>query len=65
MGFKYYDAEGEESESWDPSSEEGTPQLPQLVSVSLEFINPSNPEIPLKFATRATLPVSEAKAEEE
>jgi prepilin-type N-terminal cleavage/methylation domain-containing protein len=64
VDFTYYDAEGEEYKSWDPSSEEEE-GAPQLVSISLEFINPSDPEIPLKFATRATLPVSEAKAEEE
>jgi general secretion pathway protein J len=63
VDFTYYDAEGEEHESWDQSSEKGTPQLPQLVSISLEFLNPSDPDIPLKFATRATLPVSEVKEE--
>jgi general secretion pathway protein J len=65
VNFTFYDAEGEEHESWDPSSEEGPPQPPQRVSISLEFINPSDPEIPLKFATSVTLPVSEGKAQEE
>ncbi len=54
VDFAYYDAEGEEYESWDPSSEEG---IPRLVSISLEFINPSDPDAPLRFVTSVALPV--------
>jgi prepilin-type N-terminal cleavage/methylation domain-containing protein len=65
VDFTYYDAKGEESESWDQSSEEGTPQLPQRVSISLEFINPSDPEMPLKFTTSVALHISKEEQEEE
>jgi len=58
VNFSYFDAEGQESQDWDPASEEGT-GMPKIVSVALEFVNPSDPETPLKFATGVTLPISE------
>lgn len=61
VDFVYYDVEGEEYESWDPSSEEG---IPRLVSISLEFINPSDPDAPLKFVTSVALPVQGAQKEQ-
>ncbi len=57
VNFTYYDAEGEEYESWDPFSTQG---IPRLVSISLEFVSPSNPEASLKFATSVALPTNEA-----
>lgn len=55
VDFKYYNDEGEEYDSWDSSSEEGA--FPKKVSVSLEFVNPSNPETPFKFSTSIALQV--------
>lgn len=52
VAFQYYDFEGDEYDSWD-STEEG---FPTLVSLSLEFVNPSDPETPLHFATSVALP---------
>jgi len=46
--FKYFDDEDEESE-------EGA--LPKKVSVSLAFVNPSDPETPFKFSTSIPLQV--------
>ncbi|MBW2195061.1 MAG: type II secretion system protein [Deltaproteobacteria bacterium] len=53
--FKYYDDEGEDNDSWDSTSEEGA--FPKKVSVSLEFVNPSDPETPFKFSTSIPLQV--------
>ncbi len=53
--FKYYNDEGEDNDSWDSSSEEGA--FPKKVSVSLEFVNPSDPETPFKFSTSLILQV--------
>jgi hypothetical protein len=60
--FSYLDAEGEETEDWDPSSAD---DIPKLVSIAIEFLNPSNPETPLKFATSVALQARGAKAEDE
>ncbi len=57
VDFTYYDSEGEEYRSW---SEEG---IPQRVSISLEFVNLSDPEAPLKFVTTVALRISEVKEE--
>jgi prepilin-type N-terminal cleavage/methylation domain-containing protein len=62
VDFTYYDAEGEEYDSWDPSSEDG---MPHRVSISLEFANPANPETPLKFFTSVVLPASKSKDKKE
>jgi general secretion pathway protein J len=61
VNFTYVDAEGEENEDWDPESEE---DMPKIVSVVLQFMNPSNPEMSLKFATSVALRVSEVNEEE-
>lgn len=55
VDFKYYNDEGEEYDSWDSSSKEG--EFPWKVSVSLEFVNPSNPETPFKFSTSIAIQV--------
>jgi general secretion pathway protein J len=60
--FSYYDAEGEETENWDSSSEDA---VPRGVSVALQFINPSDPETPLKFATSVALQARGARPEDE
>jgi general secretion pathway protein J len=62
VNFTYVDAEGEENEDWDPESEE---DMPKIVSVVLQFMNPSNPEMSLKFATSVALQARGAKPEDE
>ncbi len=58
VDFTYYDAEGEEHDSW----EEG---LPERVSISLEFLRGSDPESTLKFVTSVALRVALGTGEEE
>ena len=60
VDIKYVDKDGEELDHWDP--EEGTPAM---VSISLGFVNPSNPENALQFATNVALPTWAAKRTEE
>jgi prepilin-type N-terminal cleavage/methylation domain-containing protein len=55
VGFTYFDADGEEYEDW----EEPEKGAPRIVSISLEFVNPSDEENPLKFVTSVALPLSE------
>jgi general secretion pathway protein J len=55
VGFQYYDDKGEEYDSWD-SAEKG---FPAMISLSLEFVNPSDPESTLNFATSVALPKRE------
>jgi general secretion pathway protein J len=58
--FKYVDRDGEELDIWAP--EDGTPSM---VSISLGFVNPSNPETPLIFATNVALPTRKAEGVDE
>jgi len=51
--FRYYYGDEEWRDEWDPSSEEEL----KMVSVTLEFLNPSDSETPLKFATSVYLRV--------
>ncbi|KPK25969.1 MAG: hypothetical protein AMJ61_10300 [Desulfobacterales bacterium SG8_35_2] len=56
--FTYFDDDGGVHESWDSDSEEFSGRLPRLVSISLEFLNYENPEMPLKVMTSVALPVN-------
>ncbi|NVM21202.1 MAG: prepilin-type N-terminal cleavage/methylation domain-containing protein [Desulfobacterales bacterium] len=53
VDFTCYNAEGEE---WKRSSKE---EIPGIVSISLEFVNPLDPEAPVKFFTSVALPMSQ------
>ena len=53
VDFTYYDAQGDEHDNWDPSLVEEN--IPRIVSFSLEFVNPSDSENPLKFASSVAL----------
>jgi len=55
--FSYYDEDGDDHESW-TATEDGEVGLPSAVSILLEFINPVDPESPIKFMTRAALPMA-------
>lgn len=57
INFSYFDADGEQHDSWDSESEERAGLLPSMVTISLEFLNAENPDAPLKFITSIALPV--------
>jgi prepilin-type N-terminal cleavage/methylation domain-containing protein len=58
INFAYFDDDGGMHESWDSDSEEFSGRLPRLVTISLEFLNYENPEMPLKVMTSVALPVN-------
>lgn len=51
VDFTYVGSEGDEAEEWNP--EDG---IPKMVSISLGFVNPSDPETTLMFATKVAVP---------
>jgi len=54
--FTFTDAEGEEHEDWDSDSEDFAGSLPSMVTVTLIFLNPDNPDEPQVFETGVALP---------
>jgi prepilin-type N-terminal cleavage/methylation domain-containing protein len=58
INVTYHDVEGEMYESWDSSHDELEIKLPARVSIMLEFVNPTNPEVPHKFMTSVALPMA-------
>jgi prepilin-type N-terminal cleavage/methylation domain-containing protein len=54
--FGYIDDKGEEHSSWDPSEKD---RIPQMVTLTLDFLNPSDPERSFRFFTTVGLPTSE------
>ncbi len=60
VSFTFRDAEGETVESWDEPTDEDAEPIPKLVSVSLGFVNPADPEAPIKFTTQVALPAGAA-----
>jgi general secretion pathway protein J len=59
VNFTYYEENGEVRESWDSSSDALKDKIPKMVSISLEFVNSSNPEAPLRFMTSVALPIEQ------
>jgi len=60
VAFTYYGKDGETSNSWDSTSEGTENKIPKAVSITLEFENASNPELPIKFMTSVALPMEQA-----
>lgn len=58
VNFSFQDENGNTYDEWDSSMGSFTGKLPALVSVELDFINPSDPESPIKFITSVSLPLS-------
>jgi general secretion pathway protein J len=58
VNFSFQDENGDTYDEWDSSMGSFMGKLPALVSVELEFINPSDPESPIKFITSVSLPLS-------
>jgi general secretion pathway protein J len=59
VNFTYYQESGEALESWDSTSDEHKDTVPRMVSIELEFVNPLNSDIPLRFMTSISLPIHE------
>ena len=57
VDFTYYDTEGEEYYNWDSTTGEFRNKIPKMVSISLEFVNKSDPEAPFRFSTKVVLPM--------
>ena len=57
VNFTYYEENGEALEGWDPESDALKDKIPIMVSISLDFVNPLNPEVPLRFMTSVALPI--------
>lgn len=55
----YRDENGDVREGWDSDSEELKDKTPKMVSISLEFQNTSNPDVPLTFMTSIALPIEQ------
>jgi general secretion pathway protein J len=66
IDFTYYDAEGDEHDSWDTTAEAFEGRIPNMVSISLELENTRDPEAPYKFFTTVAIPMGgEAKKAED
>ncbi len=59
VNFTYHDAESEEHDNWDSTTEAFKDRIPQMVSILLEFENKSDPETPFRFLTRVALPMGQ------
>ena len=65
IDFTYYDAAGDEYDSWDTTAGAFEGTIPSMVSISLELENRRDPEAPYKFFTTAAIPMGrEAKKAE-
>jgi general secretion pathway protein J len=60
VAFIYYGEGGRKSDSWDSASEGLENKIPKKVSITLEFQNTLNPELPIRFMTGVALPVEQA-----
>jgi len=63
--FTYYDKDGETHDNWDSSGRDDNQTLPSAVSILLDFINPVDPESPIKFTTRVALPMAREENEKD
>jgi len=60
VAFTYYGEDGQASNSWDSASEGTENKIPKAVSITLEFENALNPELPIIFMTSVALPMEQA-----
>jgi len=58
INFSFQDENGDTYDEWDSSAGSFMGKLPALVSVELEFINPADSELPVRFITSVSLPLS-------
>jgi hypothetical protein len=59
VDFTYYEENGEVRERWDSASDAFNNKLPKMVSISLEFVNGSEPEAPFRFMTSVAFPIEQ------
>jgi prepilin-type N-terminal cleavage/methylation domain-containing protein len=59
VNFTYHEENGEVRESWDSASDAFKDKLPKMVSISLEFVNDSDPEAPFRFMTSVAFPIEQ------
>jgi hypothetical protein len=59
VDFTYYEENGEVRERWDSASDAFNNKLPKMVSISLEFVNRSDPEAPFRFMTGVAFPIAQ------
>jgi len=59
VNLTYYEEDGEARESWDSTSDALKDKIPKMVSISLEFLNSSNPEAPFRFMTSVAFPIEQ------
>lgn len=57
VNFTYYEEKGEPLENWNSASEEHRDTIPKMITILLEFVNPLDAEMPLKFMTSVSLPI--------
>lgn len=60
VAFAYYGEEGGVFNSWDSATGDMENKIPKMVSISLEFQNTLNPELPIRFMTSVALPMEQA-----
>jgi len=60
VAFTYYGEGGRTSDSWDSASKGLENKIPKEVSITLEFENTLNPELPIRFMTSVALPMEQA-----
>jgi len=58
VNFKYHDAEDNESDNWDMSTDDSGDLLPRLVDIVLEFRDVSGERNSIKFMTSVALPLA-------
>jgi prepilin-type N-terminal cleavage/methylation domain-containing protein len=58
INFSFQDENGDTYDEWDSSVGSFLGRLPAHVSIELEFINPADPDSPVKFITSVSLPLS-------
>jgi general secretion pathway protein J len=59
LAFTYYGEDGGIFNSWDSTAEGMDHKIPKMVSISLEFQNTVNPELPIQFTTSVALPAEQ------
>jgi general secretion pathway protein J len=58
LSLTYYDETGEAYDRWNSMEDSFKDKLPARVSIFLEFVNPLDPETPVRFYTSVALPMS-------
>lgn len=59
VNFTYYEENDKVVENWDSASDALKDKIPKMVSISLEFVNSTDPETPFRFMTSVALPIEQ------